>query len=95
MGKLKNEKIPSFQELVDDWNKNHSKYSEDDILSLLKERVAAFEAKYQIPTSEFVERYDKGDFEADDTYPGHDLFVWRSSYRKYIELSTKLKKNQK
>lgn len=95
MGKLKNEKTLSFQKLVDDWNENYSKYSEDDILSTLKERVTTFEAKYRMPTSEFVERYDRGEFETDDTHPGHDLFVWRSSYRKYWELSAKLKKSQK
>lgn len=94
MRKSKVEKTLSFQELVSDWNKNHPKYSKDKTLSLLKERMASFEAKYQMLTSEFAERYDKREFETDDTYPGYDLFVWRSSFRKYLELSARTKRDQ-
>jgi len=94
MRKSKIEKTLSFQELVAHWNKNHQEYSDDKILSLLKERIASFEAKYHIPTSEFAQRYDRGEFETDDAYPGYDLFVWRSSFRKYLELSAKMKRDQ-
>jgi hypothetical protein len=79
-------RIPSFEEFLAILEKNRSHSTKEDVIKSLKEEIEGYEKKYKMKTSEFIKRYDGGEFEMDDSYPDHELFIWRNSYRSYQEL---------
>lgn len=45
-----------------------------------------YENKYKMTSSEFIERYEKGDFEMDDNYLDYELLDWEIGFRTYQRL---------
>jgi len=84
--------IPSFEEFLAILEKNRSHCTKEDVVKSLKEEIEGYEKKYKMPTRKFVERYDKGEFEMDDSYPDYELAQWRGAYRSYQRLHKELKK---
>ena len=82
-------RIPSFEEFLAILEKSRSYSTKEDVVKSLKEEIKNYEKKYKMKTSEFIKRYDSGEFEMDDSYPDHELFIWRNSYRSYQELTAK------
>ena len=79
-------RIPSFEEFIDTLDKNRSHFSKEESIKSLKEKINAYEKRYQMTTSEFIKTFDKGEFEKDSKYPDHELFIWRNYCRIYQEL---------
>ena len=73
----------SFEEFVDWWKKNRKYRSKEENLRKLKEEMEYYEKKYQISTSEFIKRYEKGEFEMDDNYNDFELSCWSIAYRAF------------
>ena len=85
--KAEKDRIPSFQEFLAMVEKNRSHCTKDDVIKSLREEIESYEKKYKMKTSEFIKRYDSGEFEMDDNFPDYELFIWRNSYRSYQELT--------
>jgi hypothetical protein len=78
--------IPSFEEFLAILEKNRSHYTKKDVVKSLKEEIEGYEKKYKMKTSEFIKRYDGGEFETDESYPDNELFDWYSAYLSHQEL---------
>jgi hypothetical protein len=87
-------RIPSFEEFLAILEKNRSHSTKEESIKSLKERIDAYEKRFKMTTLEFVERFDKGEFEVDSKYPDHELFIWRNYYRSYQELIEETKKDK-
>ena len=81
-------RIPSFDEFLAMLEKNRNNYTKEDIVKSLKEEIESYEKKFKIPIHDFVQRYEKGEFENDDGYPDNELFDWYSAYLSHKELSS-------
>jgi hypothetical protein len=79
-------RIPSFEEFLAILEKNRSHCTREDAVKSLKEEIESYEKKYKMPTQEFVERYDSGEFETDSTHDDFELDCWYGAYHSYQEL---------
>jgi len=86
-GKLPKDKALSFEGFVDWWKKNRKYRSEEENSRKLKEEIQQYEKKYQMSTSEFIRRYEKGEFEMDDNYNDFELSCWLTAYRAFQKRS--------
>ena len=87
-------RILSFEEFLDILDKNRSHCSKEESIKSLKEKIESFEKRFKMTTLEFIERFDKGEFEEDSKYPDHELFIWRNYYRSHQELLEETKKEK-
>jgi len=83
--------IPSFEEFLNISRKRYPRKSKQEIIKILKKSISDCEQKYQMNTKNFVARFEKGEFENSDEYPGHELFRWWSDYHSYLKLTSKRK----
>ena len=65
---------------------HQSPTSLNQILERLEANLRQYEKTYQMTTEAFISRYESGEFEMDDTFPGHELFGWWSDYQSYCRL---------
>ena len=79
-------RIISYEEFLELWEKNREKHPKRKIIKELKDKIQQYEAKYKMESGVFAERFKKGEFEMDDTYPDNELFSWYTSYLSCQEL---------
>ena len=87
-------RIPSFEEFLAILEKNRSHSTKEDVVRSLKKEIKAYEKKYQMPTQDFVERYDRGEFETDSIHDDFELDCWHGAYHSYQELIHELEKEK-
>ena len=56
------------------------------LLEKLEANLRQYEQTYQMTSEEFIARYESGEFEMDDAFPGHELFSWWSDYQSCCRL---------
>jgi hypothetical protein len=77
---------PTLEEFVKRCEGKRNHRSKEDSIKLLEKEIQKYENKYKMTSSEFIERYEKGDFEMDDNYLDHELLDWEISYLTYQRL---------
>ena len=75
--------------------KNRKYRSKEENLKKLKEEMEHYEKKYQMSTSEFIDRYEKGEFEMDDNYNDFELSCWSTAYHAFQRHSDTLDTQRK
>ena len=85
--------IPSFDEFLAIIEKNRSHCSKEDAVKSLEKEIEEYEKKHNMTTSEFIVRYDAGEFEMDDNYPDYELFRWSGAYHSYQRLQKEIERN--
>ena len=84
---------PNFDEFLAILEKNRSHCSKKDVVKSLKKEIEKYEKKYNMTTSDFILRYDAGEFEMDDNYPDYELFQWSGAYDSYQRLQKEIEKS--
>lgn len=95
MEKIKTDKkfkLPAYEEFMEMSRKKFPAKSKQEIIAMLEKNIVQFEEKYKMRSEEFVKRFDNGEFEERDDFPGHELFRWRSDYRSLLSLKSQKKK---
>jgi len=80
------DRIISYEEFLKLWKGNRTKRPKSKVLKELIDKIQHYETKYNMKSSVFAERFKKGEFEMDDSYPDNELFSWYTSYLSYQEL---------
>ena len=81
--------MPSYEEFLESARKSNKFKSIDELIRSLKENISNFERKYQMTSKDFVNRFERGEFEGVDNYPDFDLFKWWSDYKSFKKLIEK------
>ncbi|MFQ5864297.1 MAG: hypothetical protein ACE5IW_03615 [bacterium] len=80
---------PTFEEFIDMSRNKFPAKSKDEIIEVLEKNILKYEKRYNMSSMEFIKRFDSGEVEERDDFPGHELFRWRSDYRSLLRLKNK------
>jgi len=86
--------VPSLEEFIGWWKTNRNNRSKEETIQHLEKEIKGYEEKYKMPTSEFIPRYERGEFEMDDNYLDYELARWRGAYLSYKRLQDQMKREK-
>jgi len=65
----------SFEDFIESSRKKFPKKPKQEIFTKLKESISQYEKKYKMKTSDFIARYEQGEFEMNDDFDDSELFL--------------------